>query len=855
MGLGKTVQSISMLAYLRQFRDIKGPHLVVVPLTCLGNWVNEFTQWCPDINICRFHGDKVERKRLMEEVIKPGEFDCVLTSYEMVIKEKGPFSKIPWRYIIVDEAHRLKNENSLLSQVLRSFQSTNRLLLTGTPLQNNLHELWALLNFLVPEIFGSADDFDDMFNMEDSGKQQNILGQLAKILRPFMLRRLKKDVEKSLPPKTETLVLCGMSKVQKKVYTNVLKREKVSLFGGAQNKKLLNIVMQLRKAANHPYLFDGVEDRSLPPYGEHLIENCGKLVVLDKLLFKLKSRQSRVLIFSQMTRALDILEDYCIARQFQYCRIDGSTDTMTREEHIKEYNRPGSEKFVFLLSTRSGGLGINLYTADIVILYDSDWNPQMDLQAMDRAHRIGQKKPVFVYRMVTEDTIEEKIIERANIKLRLDAMVVQQGRLSSSKKISKDEMASMIQYGADNIFRSKDVSSITDDDIDKILSRGQQRTKEMNDKLDKLRPEGNTESSNIWSLDGVDYRTQNAEKLKAHIEDALVMDLHPGKRERKSRIVYNVDDYFREKIQPKKFECLIQKPTKAPKMIFYQMYDEERIEKLCADEQEFYQRYQFAKKPPRLTGLSEEEMKEREDLLAAGFKDWSRKDYFNFLDAMKKYGRDNIKKIALALPSRSEEEVARYSKAFWSRSSHIPNIKKHLKAIERAESKLKRNEELSDLLTDMLKEYPTQEDVMNKMELKLRTALADKGYSTLSDKFLLSETRRLGYGDFEKLKKNIAVERMFLFDYFFRTRDTWALQRRVDALIMSMQKDREIADRERKRKLSHLQKKAEKAAEAKAAKEAAAAAAANGTDADAKAASTASPSTKTEEPAAKKLKV
>jgi SWI/SNF-related matrix-associated actin-dependent regulator of chromatin subfamily A member 5 len=237
-----------------------------------------------------------------------------------------------------------------------------------TPLQNNLHELWALLNFLLPDIFSSADQFDEWFNLEidDEGAKTNMIAQLHKILRPFMLRRLKADVAKGLPPKTETIVMVGMSKMQKQLYKKLLLRD-LDTFTGNQSKNrtaVLNIVMQLRKCCGHPYLFEGVEDRTLDPLGEHLVENCGKLFMVDKLLKRLKERGSRVLIFTQMTRVLDILEDFMVMRGYEYCRIDGNTTYEDREASIDNFNAPNSEKFCFILSTRAGGLGINLQTAD-----------------------------------------------------------------------------------------------------------------------------------------------------------------------------------------------------------------------------------------------------------------------------------------------------------------------------------------------------------------------------------------------------------------------------------------------------------------------------------------------------------
>ena len=280
--------------------------------------------------------------------------------------------------------------------------------------------------------------------------------RVVQILRPFLLRRLKSDVEHALLPKIETKLFVGLSHVQREWYTKVLAKDAHALnqIGGADRVRLLNILMQLRKVCNHPYLFDGAEPG--PPFedGPHLWEASGKMMLLDKLLPKLKAAGSRVLLFSQMTRMLDMFEDYMRLKGYAYCRIDGNTKGIDRDEQMNDFNRPDSDKFIFLLSTRAGGLGVNLQTADIVILYDSDWNPQVDLQAQDRAHRIGQKKQVRVFRFITEGTVEEKIVERAEKKLYLDAVVIQQGRLmEQNKSLSKGELMTMVRFGADEIFR------------------------------------------------------------------------------------------------------------------------------------------------------------------------------------------------------------------------------------------------------------------------------------------------------------------------------------------------------------------------------------------------------------------
>ena len=323
--------------------------------------------------------------------------------------------------------------------------------------------------------------------MDDDDAKKTMISQLHKLLRPFVLRRLKADVERSMPPKTETILFASLTKCQRDVYKSLLKRD-ASLLGkedgSCSRASIANIAMQLRKCCNHPYLFQGVEDRTLDPLGEHVIDACGKLKLMDKLLSRLKEKGHRVLIFSQMTHLLDVLEDVMAMRKYEYCRIDGNTSYDERDEFIEEYNKPNSSKFVFLLSTRAGGLGINLQTADTCILFDSDWNPQADLQAMDRCHRIGQTKPVHVYRLVTADTIEEKIVERAKKKLKLDAMVVQQGRLNQEKKPqgpSKDEMLEAVTFGASAIFRAE--GDVKDEDLDAILERGRERTKLLDEKF------------------------------------------------------------------------------------------------------------------------------------------------------------------------------------------------------------------------------------------------------------------------------------------------------------------------------------------------------------------------------------
>ncbi len=586
MGLGKTLQTISFLGYLRYVKGISGPHIVIVPKSTLDNWKREFAKWTPEVNVFVFKGNKDERHELIQQKLLACDFDVVITSFETVIREKSTLKKFRWQYIIVDEAHRIKNEESSLSQIIRLFYSKSRLLITGTPLQNNLHELWALLNFLLPDVFGDSEVFDQWFaneEEEDEGASEvdkekkneedaKMIDKLHQILSPFLLRRVKADVEKSLLPKKELNLYVGMSEMQVKWYKRLLEKD-IDAVNGAVGKRegktrLLNIVMQLRKCCNHPYLFEGAEPG--PPYttDEHLVFNSGKLQILDKLLKKYQKEGSRVLIFSQMSRLLDILEDYCYLRDFEYCRIDGSTAHEDRINAIDEYNKPDSSKFIFLLTTRAGGLGINLTSANIVILYDSDWNPQADLQAMDRAHRIGQKKQVEVYRFVTENAIEEKVLERAAQKLRLDQLVIQQGRTQTSAAMqknkvgdTKDDLLSMIQHGAKKVFESEKSTFDLNEDIESILNKSEQKTAKLNEKFNKLGLDDLqkfTSDSNAYEWNGQNFQQKNKDKNNSFW-------INPSKRERKEQ-TYSVDGYYKDVLQQTKASSSGKAP-KAPKAI------------------------------------------------------------------------------------------------------------------------------------------------------------------------------------------------------------------------------------------------------------------------------------------------
>ncbi|KAE8771926.1 putative ATP-dependent DNA helicase CHR12 [Hordeum vulgare] len=436
MGLGKTIQTIALIAYLLEKKEVTGPHLIVAPKAVLPNWSNEFKTWAPSIGTILYDGRPDERKSLRETHFG-GQFNVLLTHYDLILKDKKFLKKVHWHYLIVDEGHRLKNHECALARTLVSgYLIRRRLLLTGTPIQNSLQELWSLLNFILPNIFNSSGNFEEWFNAPfacdvsiNDEEELLIIHRLHQVLRPFLLRRKKDEVEKYLPSKTQVILKCDFSAWQKAYYEQVASKGKVALGSGLKPKAVANLSMQLRKCCNHPYLF--VEQYNMYQR-EEIVRASGKFELLDRLLPKLHRAGHRVLLFSQMTRLLNILEVYLQMYNFKYMRLDGSTKTEERGKLLADFNKKDSEYFIFLLSTRAGGLGLNLQTADTVIIFDSDWNPQMDQQAEDRAHRIGQKNEVRVFVLVSVGSIEEEILDRAKQKMGIDAKVIQAGLFNNT---------------------------------------------------------------------------------------------------------------------------------------------------------------------------------------------------------------------------------------------------------------------------------------------------------------------------------------------------------------------------------------------------------------------------------------
>ncbi|KAL5002537.1 SNF2 family N-terminal domain-containing protein [Aspergillus recurvatus] len=600
MGLGKTVQAISLIAFFKE-HNVSGPFLISAPLSTVSNWVDEFARWTPGIKTVLYHGSKDERAQLRKKFMnlrdqKSADFPVVCTSYEICMNDRKFLAQYQWRYIIVDEGHRLKNLNCRLIKELLSYNSANRLLITGTPLQNNITELWSLLHFLLPEIFNDLNSFQNWFDfstvLDNNGqtdmiehRKRTLVSTMHSILKPFLLRRVKTDVETALPKKREYILYAPLTTEQKDLYREILngtgrqyleekaterlmaKNGKISgreslkrsasgsvastpnksvrssrdstpgsrasstrrrkapqsykdisdrefnsklrkLEQGLEEdldiegsideseqeeierantiklakreiaqKKMQNPVMQARLACNSPHNFywPWAEDPS--NIDETLVTASGKMLLLDRLIPFLLDKGHKILIFSQFKTQLDILQDWAThLRSWNCCRIDGAISQADRQAQIKAFNTDKDYK-IFLLSTRAGGQGINLVAADTVILFDSDWNPQQDLQAQDRAHRIGQTKPVIVYRLATKGTVEQTLLEKADSKRRLERLVIQKGKfksLLSESTVSRDDVDELKRaLGEDEFERfeaSADPASILSDEDLRILT-------------------------------------------------------------------------------------------------------------------------------------------------------------------------------------------------------------------------------------------------------------------------------------------------------------------------------------------------------------------------------------------------
>ncbi|XP_048864717.1 lymphoid-specific helicase isoform X2 [Brienomyrus brachyistius] len=558
MGLGKTIQCIAHIAMMVE-KKVLGPYLVVAPLSTVSNWISEFKRFTPDISVLLYHGPQADRLNLTEKIRKLqgslNMYPVVITSFEIAMRDRKYLQRFQWKYLIVDEGHRIKNLNCRLVKDLKTYPTDNKLLLSGTPLQNNLAELWSLLNFLLPDVFDDLKSFESWFDISTissdaesivaSEQEKNILHMLHQILTPFLLRRLKTDVVLDLPPKKEILVYAPLTSKQESLYNAIMNKTIGKLLGQEKeappvdvtssgrpkrrsrkvvdysetdkdtfkdlkkyldklqdpelhqssypvidmqmpqdsqiNLKLQNILMLLKKCCNHPYLIEYPLDPTTQEFkiDEQLVETSGKFLILDRMLPELKKRGHKVLIFSQMTSILDIIMDYCYLRGYLYSRLDGCMRYTERDENIKKFCSD-PHVFLFLLSTRAGGLGINLTAADTVIIFDSDWNPQADLQAQDRCHRIGQTKPIVVYRLVTANTIDGKIIEKASAKRKLEKMVIHKNKFKGGQAELEQSRRCLEMSELVELLKSRDYvrevkgtkgKVISDKDLELLLDR------------------------------------------------------------------------------------------------------------------------------------------------------------------------------------------------------------------------------------------------------------------------------------------------------------------------------------------------------------------------------------------------
>lgn len=484
MGLGKTIQVIGFMATL--FREHNCfPFLIVVPNSTCANWRREIKQWAPSLRVVAYFGSALSRQMAYKHEMYPEgakELRChiVVTSYEAATDDscRRVFRNVNWAGLIVDEGQRLKNDKSQLYAALAAVRVPFRLLLTGTPLQNNARELFNLLQFLDDNI--KAAELEEKYEEMTSENIKELHDQI----RPFILRRTKAQVLTFLPPLGQIILPISMSHLQKQLYKSILSKSPEllkALFTSDKLKQqerasLSNILMQLRKCLCHPFIYSReIEERTDIAAVSHrnLVEASAKLSLLELLLPKLKERGHRVLIFSQFLDMLSVIEDFMDGMQLSYQRLDGTMGSLEKQKRIDQFNAPDSSLFAFLLSTRAGGVGINLATADTVIILDPDWNPHQDIQAIARAHRIGQKKKVLCLQLTTRGSVEEKIMQIGRKKMALDHVVVEQ---MDTENIEEQDLETILRFGAAELFKDDGADNdirYDDASIEKLLDRSQ----------------------------------------------------------------------------------------------------------------------------------------------------------------------------------------------------------------------------------------------------------------------------------------------------------------------------------------------------------------------------------------------
>ncbi|KFA79390.1 hypothetical protein S40288_06081 [Stachybotrys chartarum IBT 40288] len=538
MGLGKTVQVVSLVTSLIQDKPKCWPFLIVVPNSTCPNWRREFKQWAPDLRVVTYHGGKEPQELAYKYELFPDDSPhmkahAVIMSYDSAQdpRTKTLFSNVHWTGLVVDEGQRLKNDQNLLYVALKAMKIPFRLLLTGTPLQNNKRELFNLLQFI--DETQDAAKLDEEYAVLD----KNNLPKLHEKIRPYFLRRTKAGVLKFLPPMAQIILPVTMTVIQEKLSKSIMAKNPQLIKAVFANSKmnrtergsLNNILMQLRKCLCHPFMYsEAIEERHHDQAVLHrnLVEASAKLLLLEIMLPKLKERGHRVLIFSQFLMQLDIIEDFLTGLGYDFRRLDGQISSLEKQRRIDAFNAPDSPIFAFLLSTRAGGVGINLATADTVIIMDPDFNPHQDIQALSRAHRIGQKQKVLCFQLVTKDSVEEKIMQVGRKKMALDHALIES---MDDNELAGDDLESILKHGAQALFDDdyqKHAIRYDSASVDKLLDRSQIEQTKQDD-------EGSAETqfsyARVWANDkagfeeGLNVREEEApEPISSSVWDKIL---------------------------------------------------------------------------------------------------------------------------------------------------------------------------------------------------------------------------------------------------------------------------------------------------------------------------------------------
>jgi chromodomain-helicase-DNA-binding protein 4 len=556
MGLGKTIQVVAFLRHVVLEAPKAWPFLVVVPNATCPNWRREIKKWAPELRVVLYFGGAQAQELAYKYELFPNNTNymtahIVVMSYQSAVdvSTKARFSSVKWAGLVVDEAHALKNDQTNLVRALRAMHIPFSLLLTGTPLQNNKKELFTLLSFVDRKIDPAS--LDEKYT--DDNLTQEVIGELHDLIRPYFLRRTKATVLKFLPPMAQIIVPLSMSVLQERLCKSILEKNPQlirAIFANSRMKAnektgMNNILLQLRKCLCHPFIYSrALEDRNVDPQVgyRNLIEASSKLLLLEHMLPKLRDRGHRALIFTQFLGQLDILEDFLVGIGIRYQRIDGEVSSLEKQKRIDQFNAPNSTLSVMLLSTRAGGVGINLATADTVIILDPDWNPHQDIQALSRAHRIGQQKKVLCFQLTTQDSAEERIMQIGRKKMALDHVLIETMDSKDSDGTDKD-IESALRFGAAALFgegKRKDRIIYDSAAVDKLLDRAEQE--ETNTEGNEVATESVFSKARVWANDDDDLKDniEGAEQaLKLSVWDDIIKqrEAEARKEEEKNRQV------------------------------------------------------------------------------------------------------------------------------------------------------------------------------------------------------------------------------------------------------------------------------------------------------------------------------